>query len=214
LLEERQWAGTYYASLGLIGQEAPTGRIFDLERLHAVKARGHEIGCHTFSHCHAWETRPEVFEASIRRNAQALAEVIPGATFQSHAYPIGTPRPETKRRAGKYFASCRGGGQTFNVGPADLNNLAAFFIEKSRDNLRVISELVQRNAQAGGWLIFATHDVADDPTPYGCTPAVFEKVLNFAADTRATVLTVERGLEKVTRKEVLSDHHERQLARS
>lgn len=214
LLEERHWAGTYYASLGLIGQEAPTGKIFDLERLQAVKSRGHELGCHTYSHCHAWDTRPDVFEASILRNAEALRELLPGVTFASHAYPIATPRPATKRRAGRHFAGCRGGGQTFNVGSVDLNHLAAFFIEKSRDNLQAMKDLVERNAQAGGWLIFATHDVADRPTPFGCTPAVFEKVLQFAADSGATVLPVDRALARITGTEVLCHHDERQLIRS
>jgi peptidoglycan/xylan/chitin deacetylase (PgdA/CDA1 family) len=199
MLEARQWAGTFYASLGLMGQEAPTGKIFDLERLKNVKARGHELGCHTFTHCHAWGTPPKLFEESILRNAKALDEIVPGAVFKSHAYPISCPRPGTKRRVAKYFTSCRGGGQTFNVGRVDLNHLAAFFIEQSRDNLQAVRDLVHKNAQVGGWLIFATHDVSDKPTRFGCTPAEFEKVLKFAMDSGAAVLPVSQALEMALR---------------
>src|SRR6266581_4896556 len=45
-------AGTYYACLGLLGTEAPTGRLCVPDDLMRVLAQGHELGCHTFSHCH------------------------------------------------------------------------------------------------------------------------------------------------------------------
>jgi peptidoglycan/xylan/chitin deacetylase (PgdA/CDA1 family) len=197
MLEECNLTATFYASLGLMGQTAPTGKIFDLDRLKALQTRGHELGCHTFDHCHAWNTQPAEFEASIIRNAETLAQLIPEAVFRSHAYPIALPRPGTKRRVGKYFACCRGGRQTFNLGRVDLNNLAAFFIEKSRHNLAVIRDLLTRNAQQRGWLIFATHDVCDNPTPYGCTPAVFEAVLQATIESGAKVLPVHSALRAV-----------------
>src|SRR5439155_9632853 len=49
-------AGTYYASLGLAGKETPSGHIFAAGDLKSLLDRGHELGCHTFSHCHSWET--------------------------------------------------------------------------------------------------------------------------------------------------------------
>lgn len=200
LLEERGWAGTFFASLGLMGEQAPTGRIFDLDRLRRLEGRGHELGCHTFSHCDAWNTRPDVFEASIVRNAEALAQSIPGAVFKTHAYPIGCPRPGTKRRAGRHFACCRGGGQRVNVGRVDLNNLAAFFIEKSRGNLSVLREVVTKSTQLGGWLIFATHDVCESPTSFGCTPSTFEKILQCVADSGARVLPVYQAWDFIVRR--------------
>jgi peptidoglycan/xylan/chitin deacetylase (PgdA/CDA1 family) len=182
-----------------MGTQAPTGRIFEADRLRGLVGRGHELGCHTFAHCHAWDTRPEDFEASIRRNAGALAELNPGAVFKTHAYPIGCPRPGTKRRAGRHFACCRGGGQRLNAGRVDLNNLAAFFIEKSRDNLPALRDMVRQNAQRGGWLIFATHDVCETPTSFGCTPAVFESLLQCVADSGARVLPVGRAWDAIAR---------------
>ncbi len=196
MLEDRGWAGTYYASLGLVGSETPTGKIFDLERLKTVRGRGHELGCHTFSHCDSWNTPPHNFEASVIRNAAVLGDLIPGAVFDSHAYPISGPRPATKRRIAKYFGCCRGGGQTFNVGRVDLNHLKAFFIEKSRDNLQVIRDVIDENAARGGWLILATHDVADQPTRFGCTPGVFEQILKLCSDSGSEVLPVHQALEK------------------
>ena len=78
ILEEFGLAATYYAALGLMNAEAPVGRIFSEEDLSEVLARGHELGCHTFDHCHAWKTHPTAFEQSILKNRWALRQLLPG----------------------------------------------------------------------------------------------------------------------------------------
>jgi len=45
--------GTYYVALGLLGTDTPTGRIVGNEELAVTVAQGHELGCHTYSHCPA-----------------------------------------------------------------------------------------------------------------------------------------------------------------
>src|SRR4051794_20369635 len=50
ILKEAGLRGTFYASLGLMGTEAPTGKIFLLDDLRDAAAEGHEIGCHTYGH--------------------------------------------------------------------------------------------------------------------------------------------------------------------
>jgi glycosyltransferase involved in cell wall biosynthesis len=188
-------AGTYYASLGLVGQETASGQIFSSDDLPKLFEQGHELGCHTFSHCDSWGTDVGTFEKSIIENRAALSEFFPGAEFESFAYPISLPRPLTKARIADYFLSCRGGGQTFNVGEVDLNQLSAYFLEKSRGAFQVIKDLIDRNRKACGWLIFATHDISDNPTPYGCTPEFFESVVQYAVSSGANVLPVVQALE-------------------
>ena len=182
--------GTYYAALGLMGKETPTGSIFVAEDLKALVEAGHDLGCHTYAHCHSAETRTSVFVDSIIENARVLENLVPGVCFQTHSYPISAPKARTKLKASKHFLCCRGGGQTLNHGVADLNHLSAFFLEQSRDNLRAVSELIERNRQAKGWLIFATHDVSETPTQYGCTPEFFEEVVECAANSGARILPV------------------------
>jgi peptidoglycan/xylan/chitin deacetylase (PgdA/CDA1 family) len=183
-------AGTYYTSLGLMGKQAPTGTMFLPEDLNSLLEQGHELGCHTFGHCHSWETKPAVFEESIVANQLALEELIPGASFKTFSYPISPPRPRTKQKAAQHFVCCRGGGQTFNVGSTDLNYLAAYFLEKNRDNPDEAKSLIDQNRRARGWLIFATHDVCENPTPYGCTPGFFEDVVHCAVNSGARILPV------------------------
>ena len=196
-LRERGFAGTYYASFGLMGRTAPTGKIFTREDLHDLLHQRHELACHTFDHCDSWETNPHEFEASILRNQKAVAEQVPGLRLTSLAYPISWPRPETKHRVAAYFECARGGGQTFNVGTADLNYLKAFFIEQSRDDFDGIKQTIDANARANGWLIFATHDVSDAPTPFGCTRQFFDLVVEHSVRSGVAILPISEALKLV-----------------
>ena len=182
--------GTYYASFGLMGRQAPVGQIFLPEDLREFQRQGHELGCHTFAHCDAWETETGVFEDSLRKNQLALSKLVNGACFKTLSYPINPPRARTKRNIAKYFMCGRGGGQTFNVGTADLNYLRAFFLEKSRNRPDVVKSLIDHNQRARGWLIFVTHDVCKNPTPFGCTPEFFEEIVGYAVASGARILPV------------------------
>jgi peptidoglycan/xylan/chitin deacetylase (PgdA/CDA1 family) len=190
-------AGTYYASLGLAGQDTPTGRIFAADDLRTVLDQGHELGCHTFSHCDSFQTPTDAFELSVVQNQAALKRLLPDTEFRTFSYPISLPRLLTKSRVAHRFLCCRGGGQTFNVGTADLNLLSAFFLEKSRNDIQIVKRMIDRNHQARGWLILATHDVSESPTQYGCTPRFFEDVVQYAVSSGARILPVVKALENL-----------------
>jgi peptidoglycan/xylan/chitin deacetylase (PgdA/CDA1 family) len=189
--------GTYYVSLELMGREAPPGKMFLYSDIEELLAKGHELGCHTYSHCHSWTTDPKVFEDSIVKNNQVLKELFPEAVLRSFSYPITSPRPGTKRKAGEHFRCCRNGGQTCNTGTTDLNLLRAYFIEKSSQNPSAVKQMIDRNCQARGWLIFATHDVSDTPTRYGCTPSFLKEIVQYSLDSGATILPVAEALDAI-----------------
>jgi len=189
--------GTYYASLGLMGTQAPTGTMFVAEDLTLLWEQGHELGCHTFAHCHSAETETREFEKSIIVNQQALKTFLPTASFTTFSYPISPPRVRTKRKVSKHFLCCRGGGQTFNAGTADLGYLSAYFLEQSRGDINVVEDVIQGNQRARGWLIFATHDICDAPTAFGCTPEFFEQVVRCSLASGARVLPVAQAWQAV-----------------
>jgi hypothetical protein len=188
---------TYYVSFGLAGSVAPTGQIFESSELEEVIADGHELGCHTFDHCHAWDTDSRAFAESSDRNRAELEKLLPGQKFQTMSYPISCPSPSVKRVSASRFAACRGGGQTFNARSLDRNYLHAFFLEKCRDNRGLVRSIIQQNDDENGWLIFATHDISESPTPYGCSPEFFETTLKAAASSRAILLPVHAALTRV-----------------
>ncbi len=200
ILHQYDVLGTFYASFGLTETHAPTGRIFDLADIEAIIQAGHEVGCHTFYHSNAWETSPDNFEDSIQRNQAALSDLFPGVTMSTMSYPVEVPRPANKRVAGRYFGCCRGGGQRFNQRALDCNYVNAFFLEQSRDEVDTVKALIERSAEANGWLVFATHDISDDPTRFGCTPQFFETVVRMASKSGAQISPVGRSFSIIAGK--------------
>jgi len=188
-------AGTYFASFGLVGKETPSGQIFFPDDLTTLLEQGHELGCHTFAHCDSWATATKTFENSIIQNHAALDRLFPHCEFKTFSYPISLPRPKTKARIANYFLCCRGGGQAFNAGKTDLNQLSAYFLEKSRDNFQAVKDVIDHNRQACGWLILVTHDISNNPTPFGCTPEFFERVVEYAIGSGAQIVPVVEALE-------------------
>jgi peptidoglycan/xylan/chitin deacetylase (PgdA/CDA1 family) len=183
--------------------------MYEADDLAELVRLGHELGCHTFGHCHSWDTPADEYEKAILDNQLAFNEVLPGASFKTFAYPHSPPRIEVKKVAGRHFLCCRGGGlkpgrylhrhsaggQTFNAGITDLNYLCAFFLEKSRGKPDVVKNLIDQNARARGWLIFATHDVRTNPSLYGCTPDFFEQAVQWSLESGARILPVVEALE-------------------
>jgi peptidoglycan/xylan/chitin deacetylase (PgdA/CDA1 family) len=189
---------TFFVSLGMLESDSPSGIIASQDDLHRAVEEGHELGCHTFDHKDPWKTKTEVFEQSMLKNRQVLARVLPNTVFSTFAYPLCNPSPANKRRVGKLFNCCRGGGQTFNAGMADFNLLKAFFLDiRNGDTIDAVRRLIDKNSEFRGWLIFATHDVDDNPSPYGCTKEFFEEVVAYAASSGARLLPVGKACQEL-----------------
>jgi hypothetical protein len=76
--------------------------------------------------------------------------------------------------------------------------LKGYFLDhRNRNDVDMVKRMIDENAACNGWLIFATHDVSDNPSAYGCTPDYFQKVVAHAARSGATVLTVAKAFEKI-----------------
>ena len=195
ILKDRGLTGTYYVSLGLLGTEAPAGLLCTEEDLAIAMREGHELGCHTYSHCDSWNTESGAFERALIQNREALSTIAPGASFRTFSYPISSPRPSVKRVSARHFAGCRGGGQVSNLRVADLNQLSAYFLEKACGDSRPIRDIIEQNRRAKGWLIFATHDVCSEPSPYGCDAEFFREVVEESVRSDSRILTVADALD-------------------
>jgi peptidoglycan/xylan/chitin deacetylase (PgdA/CDA1 family) len=191
ILKKYGLSATYYLSMRLMDGVYSIGTAFSRNDLDNIIAAGHEIGCHTYGHLDAWNTNPDVFEASIQENQSKLNEIYPGKAFMTFSYPINTPHPKIKQKAGESFICCRGGGQTYNSNIIDLNLLRGYFIDKrNRDNRDSIIKIIDENCDKKGWLIVCTHDVDEKPSPYGCTPQLYEDLVGYSYRSGARILPV------------------------
>lgn len=190
--------GTYFVSLQLLNTDSVSGPIASLGDLSALLDAGHELGCHTFGHVDGSVVSAAEFERSIEANRRELASSQLDTHFDSFAYPLNGPDVDAKRIAGRRFSACRGGGQTLNHGTIDLNLLRSYFLDaRTNGRMAEIQALIDRNAGANGWLIFATHDVTDHPSPYGWDPSAFAEVVRRAVASGARVLPVSRVCTEV-----------------
>ena len=185
---------TFFVSLQLLGSLTEVGEIASAGDLELALEAGCELGCHTYNHLDAWRTPTETFMASVYRNKDALQQILPGAQFSSFAYPKSGAKLSVKAPLGRIFACCRGGGQKANVGSADLNLLGACFLDKRTGiSLELTQKLIDHNAQQKGWLIFATHDVDQEPSPYGCTPDFLRTIVQYAQLSGGLLLPVKEA---------------------
>ena len=191
ILQQYGARATYFVSLGMLDTDTEVGRIGSTSDVLTAVSEGHELGCHTFDHLDGWETSTAAFMASVARNAESLDQILPGAKFSAFAYPKSGAKLSLKRALGSSFPCSRGGGQATNEEIVDLNLLKAVFIDRRTGvDFEFISKMVDYNAARRGWLIFVTHDVADDPSPFGCTPKFLETVVACAARSGAKLLPV------------------------
>lgn len=189
---------TYFVSLGILSGDTEVGKIACPDDLARAVEDGGELGCHTFDHLDAWHTPCEIFITSIHQNRKALRRILPGARFTSFAYPKSGATLSTKRALQETFACCRGGGQATNVGSADLNLLKACFLDRRTGaGPEFIQTLVDYNTERRGWLIFVTHDVSANPSPYGCTPEFLDDVVRYSSQSGAMLLPVGEACAKL-----------------
>jgi hypothetical protein len=85
----------------------------------------------------------------------------------------------------------------FNGPDVDLNLLRANRLYGDVDQAPRLHALIRENVQRKTWLIFYTHDVFPQPSPYGCTPALFESVVSCAARSGCRILTVQDVLTEL-----------------
>ncbi len=189
ILLEHGVRGTYFVSLNLLGGPSPSGPIATRDDLATLLRSGHELGCHTFEHLDGCVSTAVDFERSIRTNREAFRELVPGGSLPVFAYPLNGPVLSVKKAVGRHFVGCRGSGQVFNSGATDLNLLNAYFLDwRNRGNLDAVREIIEKNAAARGWLIFATHDVTENPSSYGCEPGYFAEAVRLSVQSGAQVL--------------------------
>jgi peptidoglycan/xylan/chitin deacetylase (PgdA/CDA1 family) len=192
ILEDNGVRGTYYACFGLAETDSPGGRIGNQRDLAHCAERGHELGCHTFSHVMPQSQSKGELERDIRRN-QDTARAL-GQRMLNFAYPFGVTNLASKRACGGLYRSARTVEWGVNRGRSDLRLLKSVTLY-SRVGTDVCERYIEEAVRTPGWLIFCTHDVAADASPYGCTHGEFERIVKSACRAGVQVLPVNQALD-------------------
>jgi peptidoglycan/xylan/chitin deacetylase (PgdA/CDA1 family) len=195
ILDAHGVRGTFYVIGSQVGASAPLWDMVDGEDVVALHHRGHEIACHTFSHKRACDLDAETLDAEIARNQQHLRSLDSSIRIENFAYPFGYGSFVRKRQLKSVFKSCRSIVPGVNSGSVDLQFLRAMPLIDRRIDRDGIERAFDQAQDTNGWLIFYTHDVADEPSPYGCSPALLNHALEAASHRKIGVFNMAEALQ-------------------
>jgi peptidoglycan/xylan/chitin deacetylase (PgdA/CDA1 family) len=197
VLEQCGVRGTFYVAAGTCGVLGPDWRVIERDQVRALHQRGHEIGCHTFSHVSIDQLDARALEQECRRNRALLEALCPGVALTNFCYPFGRTSFARKLQLANTFASCRGIYEGVNAGTVDLALLSVVELYDrtlTADKLRrVLDETRERN----GWLVFYSHDVADPPSWIGCSPDLLRTAIKAAQAAQLRCLPVRDALAAI-----------------
>ena len=198
MLVERGLRGTYYASMGLMGQQSSRGEIYNAEDLRVLIEKGHELACHTFSHLYCPRAKTSEVQRECERNWRAAAEALGGYRLRNFAFPSGGVTLSAKSALASIYDSCRTVERGINCNPVDLGFLRANPVY-SCGPISELHRLLDKNVEQAGWLIFYTHDVSHRPSSVGCTPGYFREILCSAVASGASIMTVAEAISRYRR---------------
>jgi peptidoglycan/xylan/chitin deacetylase (PgdA/CDA1 family) len=196
VLENFGMRGTYYAAFGLMNTANELGELFSPDDLHALLDKGHELATHTFSHISCRSVSCSEFRSDVEQGKRAIAELA-GVDTANFAYPFGHVTLRTKKALALCLASARSVIPGLNGPEIDLNMLRANRLYGDMDISDAVKDLIQKNVEQKGWLIFYTHDVRSNPSEYGCTPELLEFAVSAAARSGSRILTVQAALAEI-----------------
>lgn len=197
LLEEHDARATFYVAGGMLGARDDHWQVIGPDAVVDLHARGHEIGCHSHSHVRADRMSAAQMQADVLRNRALLKNIEPGLPLQNFAYPYGLSTLGWKACLKKHFRSSRSIRPCLNEGVTDAHYLHAVpLIDREIDASR-IDRIFAETARKKAWLIFYSHDVADRPSDYGCSPGVLRHALRAAQGFGLRIETVNAALSRI-----------------
>jgi peptidoglycan/xylan/chitin deacetylase (PgdA/CDA1 family) len=196
VLEQYGVRGTFYISGGGCGAPSPCGPLATADQLELLHAKGHELGCHTFNHFAVPHVATRDLARDLERNRSFLMGISQKAPL-NFAYPYGDMSFLAKRYLEGRFDSCRSLIPAVNAGSADLGALRSFPLENASMDRGQVLDLVVTAARRRGWLIFFSHDVSEQPSPFGVSRDLLSFAAASARDAGCRIVTIAEGLDLI-----------------
>jgi len=187
-LEQENWRSTIYIAMGLCGTTNHLGLHMSADDVKAIHENGHEIADHTFNHIDATQHSVTTFMADIDKN-QSRLNALGLPVSKTFAYPYGQVTPSLKTALSAKFKGARGIRSRESSEDIDLNQIRANRLYAGVEFDTLMAQ-IKRIENKPGWLPIFTHDVRDNPSPYGCTPKQMLSVIDAVKASGAQVLTM------------------------
>jgi peptidoglycan/xylan/chitin deacetylase (PgdA/CDA1 family) len=198
ILERHGLVGTFFVAGTTLDQSSGKyTQMLGSRDLETLVRRGHELGCHTYSHKSLRSTPIEEMRADFERNRKALLDASGAESLTSFAYPFGEANWTAKAEVAKRFAAARGVRPGINGRILDLAQLRAVGILVNEFSEGRVQALIQRTLKTRGWLIFYTHEVEASPSSIGCTEQQFERTLDMVVASQIEVLSMRSAVGRI-----------------
>ena len=193
ILEHAGVRGTFYICGGHAGGDFEGRPQFDASHLKALHRAGHEIGCHSYDHPDVARLSDAERLKDLEANVTFLRDTLGDVQFSSFAYPYGAVSFGAKLFYSRQFLTCRGVYRGVNAGLMDFSDLRGVGLEVRQHDMSRVADHIAEAKETNGWLIFFSHDVSNDPSPYGCRPKDLEAVIEALKAADIEILPVKAG---------------------
>lgn len=197
VLDRHGVKGTFYIAPGILDEVDEHWRVLSAEQVAELHRRGHEIGCHTFSHVKVQSLSHIEAMAETKRTRETFTRICGKGEFRNFAYPFGVVSMPRKLQLQGDFDSCRGIYQEINARSVDLGLLRAFELYDRTLTPLGVERLLDETVRCNGWLVFYTHDVVDNPSWIGCTPKLLDHAVRAAKQRGIECVSIAEGLARV-----------------
>ncbi|HWJ87743.1 MAG TPA: polysaccharide deacetylase family protein [Pelagibacterium sp.] len=194
ILERHGARGTYYVCGGLADKQGESGRLIGAAGCTDLAARGHELASHTFSHRKLAAYTRRALVDDLDRNDAYLAQFDGRTTPRNFALPFTMASPAAQPLLRQRFRTSRGGQTGINRGLIDPYYLSTLELRPDT-SLASVNAVYDALAVDAGWLVVFTHDVADDPSPYGYSGTALDAVVREAVQRGFTIATVDGAMD-------------------
>ena len=178
ILEAAGARATYFAVGSYMGRTVDGVEQYDEATLRAAHAAGHEIGCHTFDHEKLGPQGPDFTRETCERNLKFFQQTLgTPEKMTSFAYPYGDVSLSVKNEISRHFPLCRGVHERLNSDWVDLAQVDTISLESRHAGQLNLKALIAEALAKKSWIVFLSHDVSENPSPYGSTPVLIEEAV-------------------------------------
>ncbi len=195
-LEKVGGRGTYYIASGYIEHNDCSYPLIGREGVRELHLRGHEIGLHGHAHRPVGAFSAQDFRDDLEKNRDWLEAIDEGIRPTNFSYPYGVASFPRKRQLRRLVASSRSVAPGVMAGDFDPQFLRCVELADRRLTPEELASYLDAAVRTTGWLIFCLHDVAELPSPFGCTPGLLQRALDGAASRGVEIVTIAAGIRR------------------